>query len=418
MTEKSENGQQPAPDSVNSEPLNSLEDAVAHGTAADPVQSVQRALAEEAQLQQAATAAADFVQQHSKLGGSSALAATGPQAVPTIAAQPVVAEPEVSPAVHADLTDMPVNEQPVVLTEASVETPVDNGVETPSAGLAGAEAAPAQSVIPVAASPANSAAAMFSSGDAQTQAYTATDFAEAQQPLETPSAAAVGETPTPASQYVPATTAAYAPPSAGQSAYAGINPMADFYTQLPVQPEIRGNRGAGLAITLLATLVFGVLYAAAIGLLQLRYFPLEKAFTEELFPYLISPGYIAAVIGFWMALSLLVLVFGRAGWWAYVLGSFLGALIVWGATALGFVFTPDLVGGTDVSLRSLLRLDAGAYEDLFSIALLVRVFIGALIAREVMVWFGAWIGARGRKMTELNRAANAEYEALLLEAER
>jgi NhaP-type Na+/H+ or K+/H+ antiporter len=39
----------------------------------------------------------------------------------------------------------------------------------------------------------------------------------------------------------------------------------------------------------------------------------------------------------------------------------------------------------------------------------------AIVAREVSVWFGAWIAARGRRMRERNRHARDEYERRLAE---
>ena len=36
-----------------------------------------------------------------------------------------------------------------------------------------------------------------------------------------------------------------------------------------------------------------------------------------------------------------------------------------------------------------------------------------VIGRELTIWFGAWAAARGRRMTELNLAAQHEYERTL-----
>ncbi|MBT1018429.1 hypothetical protein KJY77_04665 [Canibacter sp. lx-72] len=509
-----------------------LNNAVAHGIAADPVLSVQATIAEEAKLQKAASEAADFIasRQRENAGAGSgeqtltvqeavalAPAAAYVTATPTTAEiyQPATRRPAqfaadhaatVSPASAAQTAvesaaptvaslppaapvlgarseatplgsrqaeraefTQPVRAQQSAVSAEQVEAPLEtgaemysasarestqeqglptasqnNGVETPGAQLigdtqasAGAAAsglqpvtlppapvaapkvapvftpqqpvpapvlppvsAPQQSVPAPVAAPV---AAPQQSQSAATRAYTTVDFTDAQAPLTPPSAAAAPQTPDVA-------------PLASE--YEHDNPMADFYTQVPMQPEVKGNRGVGVAISLLATLVFGVLYAGAIALLQLQYYPLETVLTDGLLPYLMSPGYIAAVAGFWLSLSLLVLIVGRAGWWAYVLGGFLVALFVWAATTAGFIFEPKLAGNHEVALRRLLALERESLTALAGIALAVRVFIAAVIAREVTVWFGAWIGARGRKMTEYNRAASAEYEALLAEAER
>ena len=36
-----------------------------------------------------------------------------------------------------------------------------------------------------------------------------------------------------------------------------------------------------------------------------------------------------------------------------------------------------------------------------------------VIGRELTIWFGAWVAARGRRVTELNREAQREYERTL-----
>lgn len=45
------------------------------------------------------------------------------------------------------------------------------------------------------------------------------------------------------------------------------------------------------------------------------------------------------------------------------------------------------------------------------------MLIAGIVAREVSVWFGAWIGARGRKMKRLNAEAITEYETALAEVQ-
>ena len=36
-----------------------------------------------------------------------------------------------------------------------------------------------------------------------------------------------------------------------------------------------------------------------------------------------------------------------------------------------------------------------------------------IIGRELTIWFGAWVAARGRRVTELNVEAQREYERTL-----
>lgn len=195
------------------------------------------------------------------------------------------------------------------------------------------------------------------------------------------------------------------------------HPMAALYSEVPIAPEKQGNRVAGLLISLVATLAFAVVYALVLLLFMLPHYTAAEIFEQGLLPYLVSPGFWGAALGFFCAMLLLVLVFGTAGWWAYVLGSFFVGALVWAASTFGFAFSPQLVG-SDISYRALLRFDAETVAGLGKIAHSWAVIGAGLIAREVAVWFGAWIGYRGRKITAKNKAAFAEYEIALAEFEK
>ncbi|WP_166985660.1 hypothetical protein [Canibacter zhoujuaniae] len=189
------------------------------------------------------------------------------------------------------------------------------------------------------------------------------------------------------------------------------HPMANFYREEPEPPVIKGNRAAGVLISLLATVIFAAVYAGVIALFELRYFRPEALLSESnLIPTLLSPGFFGAVGGFFLGMVLLVLVFGRSGWWAYVLGGFLVGVLAWVGATLGFVVSHNL-HGIDVSLRALVSLDRTAVLGALEVGTLVRVLAAGVVAREVAVWFGAWIGGRGRRIKAKNAAAVAEYEA-------
>jgi hypothetical protein len=162
------------------------------------------------------------------------------------------------------------------------------------------------------------------------------------------------------------------------------HPMAALYMQTPMPPEIKGNRGAGVLIALLGALGFAVVYAGVLALWLAPTFPPSTFLSEGLLPWLTSWVFVAAVGAFFVGLALLVLVLGRAGWWAYVLGGFL------------------LEG-----LRALFN----------TIGTTVPVLGAAIVAREATVWFGAWIGARGRRVKRRNADALAEYEVALAEVQ-
>lgn len=198
------------------------------------------------------------------------------------------------------------------------------------------------------------------------------------------------------------------PPRDGEIRISADHPMAALYMQTPMPPELKGNRGAGVLIALVATLGFALVYAGVLALWIAPLFPPSTFLTEGLVPLLLSWGFIAAVAGFFVALVILVLIAGRAGWWAYVLGGLLVAVLVWAATLGGVALDARFAG--DLSGFNPARI----VEEF---GLSVPVIAAALVAREATVWFGAWIGARGRKVTRRNAEAVAEYESALAEVQ-
>ena len=147
-------------------------------------------------------------------------------------------------------------------------------------------------------------------------------------------------------------------------------------------PEMRGNRGAGVLIALLGAVAFALVYAGVLALWIAPSYPPSTFLSEGLLPLVLSWGFAAAVVGFFVGFVLLVLIVGRAGWWAYVLGGLLVAIFTWGATlagsALGERFSGEVVSLQPLSLLS-------------EYGLIFPVLIAGIVAREVSVWFGAWI---------------------------
>ena len=187
------------------------------------------------------------------------------------------------------------------------------------------------------------------------------------------------------------------------------HPMAALYMQTPMPPEIRGNRGAGILIALLATLAFALLYAGALALWIAPSFPPSTFLAEGLLPLVLSWGFLVTVAVFFVALVVLVLILGRAGWWAYVIFGVFVAAVVWAGATVGAGVTAAFGLGEAVRWNPLLLLQ--------EYGLTIPVIAAAVLAREVTVWFGAWIGARGRKVTRRNAEAIVEYEAALAEAQ-
>lgn len=257
--------------------------------------------------------------------------------------------------------------------------------------------------------------------DTATQPYSAAEAAEATTPAVT--AVATGTPTGAAAPEFEAVSGAAAQPAAAtaqvlpeqlpsaaaEPVFAAGHPMAALYSEAPLAPEKQGNRVAGLFISLLATLVFAAVYAGVILLFLAPHHSIATIFDAGLVPYLLSPGYWGAALGFFFAMLVIVMIFGRAGWWAYVLSSFLVGVAVWAASAVGYSFSPHLIS-SDISQRALLRLDPDALAELLKLSQNWIILLAGIIGREVAVWFGAWIGARGKRVTAKNKEAQEEYE--------
>ncbi len=193
----------------------------------------------------------------------------------------------------------------------------------------------------------------------------------------------------------------------GEIRISADHPMAALYMQTPMPPEIRGNRGAGVLIAILATIGFAAVYAGVLALWRAPELA-PSQFVDGLLGYVTSWGFIAAAVAFLIGLIVLVLVVGRAGWWAYVLGGFLVGALAWAASTAGWAVADD-------GVNALFERSPASLIETFGLT--VPAIAAGLVAREATVWFGAWIGARGRRVKAKNAEALAEYEAAMAESQ-
>jgi hypothetical protein len=171
------------------------------------------------------------------------------------------------------------------------------------------------------------------------------------------------------------------------------------FVTAPTKPRPKGNRGVGILIVLLATLVYAIVYAlVSFGLFALTRSVGETISTLE--SYLTSWAFWIPVIFFFLAFVLLVAIANRAGWWVYVLGSFLIGVIVYFA----------YIGGALLQVEAWTLTPDRAAEFVGRLWTNPLTFAAAVVAREVPVWFGAWIAARGRRVRQRNAEAQEAYE--------
>jgi len=167
------------------------------------------------------------------------------------------------------------------------------------------------------------------------------------------------------------------------------------YVQAPVPPRAAGNRGIGTIFAVLAAIVYGVLLAGVTWIMQY----VTTGATGV--PFLAIWDFYIPIIVFAVALIIVVVIVNRAGWGAYVLGSlFVGAAVYFGTIGIYLLFNWIIFKQVD-------------YFDTFAGE--AFLIIGAILAREVAVWFGWIIARRGKKVAARNAAARAEFDTKLAE---
>lgn len=171
-----------------------------------------------------------------------------------------------------------------------------------------------------------------------------------------------------------------------------------IYVQAPTPPVHKGNRGFGILVSVIATAVFALVYGGILALIT----TLERGSVDIVGGILIRAPFWLPVVIFFVAMVLLVSIVNRGGWWAYVLGGFIVAALTYGG----------YVGGALIEQAMLLTpSEVGSF--VLSSLLTPPAVVAFVVAREVPVWFGAWIASRGRKVRERNDEAQREYERVL-----
>ncbi|MDO8382192.1 MAG: ABC transporter [Microbacterium sp.] len=231
--------------------------------------------------------------------------------------------------------------------------------------------------------------AYASGSDAPTTAYTSSGLAA---PLAAPAPVTASE---------PATEAYAAPAAAAPAAFASPQPI---FVQAPEPPRPRGNRAAAGLIGLLAAVSFAVLYlgaALAIGLLDrsLTFDTVVDSAIEGLTSWWLWITTAVFFIGFW----LLGAIINRGRWAHWVVWGLLIGFVAYGAHLVGQLFQAPFW-----------QLTRSEGADLVEAQLVAPLaFAAFVIGRELTIWFGAWVAARGRRVSELNLEAQREYERTL-----
>lgn len=180
------------------------------------------------------------------------------------------------------------------------------------------------------------------------------------------------------------------------------------YVQTPIPPRARGNRLVGVLLALVGAVLFAVVLGVVAGVI----FDLQSGelFGTTFGAFLGSAFFWVPVLAFLVGLVLLVLILNRAGWWAHVLGSLI--------LAFGVYF------GTIGVLLLIANVFHGSPQPITFAQLTINplVIAAALVAREVSIWMGLAIAARGRRVkirnVETRTAWDREQEEKRAEYER
>jgi hypothetical protein len=364
--------------------------------------------------------------------------ATAPAA--SAAAEPAAAEPV--PAASSDSAephdtdpDMTAPPSGPVSARGHVNRPADES--TPAAPAPSAPAAPAPTIEPepVSATDDDIAAAVArthtepgatAAGDATVDTATPVQSATpvivageaAQQQTQQQAAAEAPGTAAPgaAAPTAAAATAAYAA-QPGEATWApqpastpplAPQPVAPIFLQRPEPPKRKSNRGVGILIALVGTVLFAVLWAAAVVVVGAMLTP-SSDFVPSLIQFFTPPhlaGW-APIVAFFVGMVVLIQIINRARWWAYILGGLFVAIFVY-LVYVGAVFIDnDFFHRTSGEQQLLLRQ---AWVAPFAV-------LAGVIAREASIWTGAWLAARGRKLKARNAEAQADYEQQVADAQ-
>ncbi|EAR25710.1 hypothetical protein A20C1_07518 [marine actinobacterium PHSC20C1] len=202
----------------------------------------------------------------------------------------------------------------------------------------------------------------------------------------------------PTRAYEPEIVAEAEPTTTGAGTTASGEPRV-VYVTAPTPPKVAGNRGFGVFIALASTLVFAVVFAIAVTIINaLQSGKVGIAFVQ-------APSFYVPIAFFALGAIVIALIVNRAGWAAHVFSSIIVGLVVYFGTVGVLLLSNGIIQNT-----------ADQAQLLFATALIdPRVIAAGLVAREVSLWTGALVAKRGRKVTERNRDSRAQWEAELAE---
>lgn len=172
-----------------------------------------------------------------------------------------------------------------------------------------------------------------------------------------------------------------------------------IYVQAPTPPKTRGNRGFGVLVALIGAVAFALLYAGASYLVLLvQRDPIEAGTVFAQF--IVQPVFWVPVVACFLGFALLAAIVNRGAWWYYaVFGLLVGVLVYFAYIGAALLTVEAWTLNVDQANAFVQQ----RWLDPFAI-------VAGVIAREIPIWFGGWIAARGRTVADRNRLAREAYD--------
>jgi hypothetical protein len=171
------------------------------------------------------------------------------------------------------------------------------------------------------------------------------------------------------------------------------------YLTAPTPPKVAGNRGFGVFTALASTLLFAIVFAIAVVIIN------AAQSGRVGFAFAQAPSFYVPIAFFALGAIVIALIVNRAGWAAHVFSSIIVGLIVYFGTVGVLLLSNGIIQNTSEQAQLL-----------FALALIdPRVIAAGLVGREVSLWTGALVAKRGRKVTDRNRESRTQWEAELAE---
>jgi hypothetical protein len=195
---------------------------------------------------------------------------------------------------------------------------------------------------------------------------------------------------------VPVETSAVDPVVAATPVVASPASQQVVYMAPPIPPKRRGNRGVGVLLSIVGAILFAAVYGVVSAVII--DFQSRDFFGPQFVSFLGSAFFWIPVVVFLVGLVLLVLLLNRAGWWAHVLGSLVLAFVVY----FGMIGLLLFVGNTLHESPTSVTFAALATNP--------WVIAAAVVTREVSIWIGLAIAARGRRVRARNIETRAAFD--------